>query len=214
MDQVKEQLQKNTAILDPYAAMVPVLVDGAQKAGVNPGLLLAGILSVLMLILLLLQGWTILLTTVTVLFPAVHSIRAIESEGKDDDKIWLTYWMVFGVFNVAETFFGFVFYFIPYWEWIRLVLFIWLLVPQFNGSKYLYDNVVRKLLNDNKELIQKWINKATSAAEAAKKEGLAQASAAASDPTLLAKAASTAAQAQAQVQNLAQEEEDAPAPAE
>ena len=114
MDQVKDTLKKNTAILDPYAAMVPALVDLSAKAGVNPGLLLAGVGSVVMLVLLVLQGWTILLTTVTVLYPAVHSIRAIESPDDSDDKVWLTYWMVFGMFNVAETFFGFVFYFLPY----------------------------------------------------------------------------------------------------
>jgi len=79
MEQVKQTLQENTKILDPYAAMIPALVDGAQKAGVNPGLLLAGASSVALLVLLLLQGWTILLTTITVLYPTIHSIRAIES---------------------------------------------------------------------------------------------------------------------------------------
>ena len=83
-----------------------------------------------LLILMILQGWTILVTTITVLYPAVHSIRAIESDdGGSDDKVWLTYWMVFGTFTVIETFFGFIFYFVPYWDWIRLGLFIWLLMP-------------------------------------------------------------------------------------
>ena len=82
----------------------------------------------------------------TVLYPTVHSIRAIESPAKDDDKIWLTYWMVFGLFNALETFFGFVFYFIPYWDWIRLLLFIWLLLPSFSGSKVLYDSIIKKIL--------------------------------------------------------------------
>lgn len=77
MDQVKEQLQKNTAILDPYAAMIPALVDLSAKAGVNPGLLLGAVGSVGLLILLVIQGWTILVTCITVLYPAVHSIRAI-----------------------------------------------------------------------------------------------------------------------------------------
>ena len=109
--------------------MVPALVIGAQKAGVNPGLLLAAVGSVLIIILMFLKGWTILVEFVTVLYPLVHSIRAIESHGKDDDKIWLTYWMIFGLLNVAETFLSFVFYYIPYWDWVRLAIFIWLLLP-------------------------------------------------------------------------------------
>jgi len=167
--------------------MIPALVIGAEKAGVNPGLILAGVGSVAALILICIQGWTMMIVFVTVLYPTVHSIRAIESPGKDDDKVWLTYWMVFGLFNVAETYFGFIFYFIPYWDWLRLVLFIWLLLPQFNGSKILYETVIRKLLDQNKDLIHKWISKVSDVAAEAKKQGIKEASAAASDPTLLVK---------------------------
>ena len=172
MDQVKASLHANTKILDPYAAMIPALVDGAQKVGVNPGLLLAAVGIVLILILMVVLGWTILITFITVLYPTVHSIRAIESSGKSDDKVWLTYWMVFGLINVAETFFGFVFACIPYWDWLRAVVFIWLLLPQFNGSKVIYDTVIRKLLDENKDLIQGWISKVSSAAAVVKKQGI------------------------------------------
>ena len=199
MDQVKETLKKNTAILDPYAAMVPAIVDASAKAGVNPGLILAGIGSILMLILLIMQGWTILVTCITVLYPAVHSIRAIESPDEEDDKVWLTYWMVFGLFTVAETFFGFVFYFIPYWDWIRLGLFIWLLLPNFNGAKVIYDSVVRKLMKDNQATIEKWISMTSNVASNVQADLKKEASAAMSDPTLMAKGLSAATAAQAQL---------------
>lgn len=61
--------------------------------------------------------------------------------------------MVYGTLQVSETFFGFIFYFIPYWDWLRLALFIWLLVPQFNGAKIVYTSVIQKLLTENKDLI-------------------------------------------------------------
>ncbi len=205
MDQVKDTLKKNTAILDPYAAMVPAIVDASAKAGVNPGLILAGIGSILMLVLLVMQGWTILLTCITVLYPAVHSIRAIESPDDEDDKIWLTYWMVFGLFNVAETFFGFVFYFIPYWDWLRLGLFIWLLLPNFNGAKVLYDGVIRNLLDQNKELIEKWISMTTSAASNVQSDLKKEAASAMSDPTLMAKGLAAASAAQAKAQEVVEE---------
>ena len=192
MDQVKEQLKANTAILDPYAAMIPALVDASGKAGVNPGLLLAGIGSIGLLILMVVQGWAILITAVTVLYPAVHSIRAIETDGKDDDKVWLTYWMVFGLFTTAETFFGFVFYIIPYWDWLRMGFFIWLLLPNFNGAAVLYNGVIKNLLSQNKDLINKWIKMTTSVASSAQADAMAHAKAAAADPTLLAKGVSLA----------------------
>ena len=129
MDQVKEQLVKNTKILDPYAAQILPLKDAAAKANVNPGLILGAVLSVFFLILMMFKGWIIVGVTITVLYPAVHSIRAIESPDEDDDKKWLSYWMVFGLLNVLETFFGFIFWIIPYWSWLRMGLFVWLLLP-------------------------------------------------------------------------------------
>lgn len=89
--------------------------------------------------------------TFTVIYPGLQSIRAIETHDKDDDKAWLTYWMVFGFIHVAETFLGFIFYFIPYWSWIRIALFVWLI--QFNGAQTLFETVLRDFLRKNKDLI-------------------------------------------------------------
>ncbi len=123
-------------------------------------MVLGGFLFVAGLLLLLFSGFTIVVTCYTVIYPGLLSIRAINSKRKDDDKTWLTYWLIFGLLNVAETFLGFVFYFIPYWTWVRIGLFIWLL--QFNGSKTLYDTVLRDLLAKNKDLIKDFINRTQS----------------------------------------------------
>ena len=123
-------------------------------------MVLGGFLFVAGLLLLLFSGFTIVVTCYTVIYPGLLSIRAINSKRKDDDKTWLTYWLIFGLLNVAETFLGFVFYFIPYWAWVRIGLFIWLL--QFNGSKTLYDTVLRDLLAKNKDLIKDFINRTQS----------------------------------------------------
>jgi len=123
-------------------------------------MVLGGFLFVAGLLLLLFSGFTIVVTCYTVIYPGLLSIRAINSKRKDDDKTWLTYWLIFGLLNVAETFLGFVFYFTPYWTWVRIGLFIWLL--QFNGSKTLYDTVLRDLLAKNKDLIKDFIKRTQS----------------------------------------------------
>ena len=173
MDDIKETLKKNTAVLDPYAAMLPVLVDISAKVNVNPGLLLAGIGGIVGIVLMVLQGWAILVTSLTVFYPMIFSIRAIESEGEDDDKQWLTYWMVFGCCNVIETFFGFILRnTIPYWELVRLLFFVWLLLPQTNGAKVMFESVISPQLEKNKHLIEKWISMTTSAASDAQKNAM------------------------------------------
>lgn len=199
-DKIKEAIKQNTAILDPYASMVPVFVDLSAKAGMNPGSILGAIGAVFLLILLILQGWTIMMTSITVLYPALLSIRAIESADEEDDKVWLTYWMVFGLFNVAETFFGFIFWFIPYWGWIRVGLFIWLLLPQFNGSKVIYESALRPLLVSNKDLVKHYTEKFTSGVSDIQNQAAKQATSAVTDamkdPSVLAAGASALNKAQ------------------
>ena len=164
--------------------------DGAAKLGVNPGLLLGGVVSVAFLIIMLLKGWLIIMTFITVLYPAVHSIRAIESESEDDDKVWLSYWMVFGVLNVLETFFGFIFWLIPYWGWIRLGLFGWLLLG--DGSRTIYKTGLKPIMVKNEALIKDMIEKIKSASEQAAAEAKKAAKDAANDPSVIAKAANAA----------------------
>ena len=91
----------------------------------------------------------------TVFYPAIHSIRAIQSEDTDDDKHWLTYWVIFGLFNFLDTFAGCVLNLIPFWGWVRLILFSWLMLPQFNGAKYVYENFLAKAIENNREAIQR-----------------------------------------------------------
>ena len=81
--------------------------------------------------------------------------------------------MVFGILNVLETFFGFIFWIIPYWDWVRMGFFIWLLLPNFNGAKIIYESGIKPFMETNKDIIHEWINKlknvASDAADEAKK---------------------------------------------
>lgn len=189
MDQVKAQLQDKTAILDQFGDKIPPLKDFSKKQGINSGLPLGIACFILMLIMLIVQGKEIFVLLVTVIYPSLHSIRAISSKDDNDDKIWLTYWMIFGFFHIIETFFSFILYFIPYYSWIRIGLFSYLLIPQFNGVEKVYTGVVKKLLDENKELIQRLLKETESIAasvEASVMDLKKDALAAATDPNLLA----------------------------
>ena len=81
-------------------------------------------------ILLITHGWEIVVVVASVLYPSLCSIKALESKGRnDEDKVWLCYWLIFGVYHVVETFFWYILYFIPYFSWIKLGVFGWLLLP-------------------------------------------------------------------------------------
>ena len=81
------------------------------------------------LAILFFAGVMILTLVATVLYPAFMSIKALESEGDEDDTQWLSYWTVFGFFTLLDDVIGCLLEFIPYWCYIKAILFIWMMLP-------------------------------------------------------------------------------------
>lgn len=77
-----------------------------------------------------------------VAYPLFMSIQALESEKVDEDKQWLTYWLIFGLFSIVDLTFGFVFSLIPFYYFLKLMFLIWLAHPSTQGATMLfYKNV-------------------------------------------------------------------------
>ena len=102
----------------------------------------------------------------------IASIRAIESPDEDDDKNWLCFWTVFGIFQTVELFFGFILSFIPYYYWLRLAFFVFLMAPQTEGAAKLYKTVFKPLLDTYKDDIHKFIEKTKSGASVLQDEAM------------------------------------------
>ena len=120
----------------------------------NSGLVLFGILLVVGLLVFFIWGWQIIVCVVCVLYPGLRSIRALITKDENDDKEWLTYWMIFGVVQFLETFFSFILYFIPYYDYLRLIFFAWMMLPQSLGAGWIHNNVLRPFCDNHKALIR------------------------------------------------------------
>ena len=149
-------------------------------------------------------GATILTLSFTVLYPSIQSIKAIESKGEDDDKEWLTYWTIFGIFSLIDDFGGFILQFIPYYSYFKLALLVCLMAPQIKGAMTLYTYLVSPILKQHKDKIQAFIDEikgsAAEAAQAAKDKAKQEMS----NPTNLVKASQLYNEAQDQIKNLDQ----------
>ena len=124
-----EILNQKLRPLNKFADSVPQIRDLARQLGVESGVLLGVGGVVALIIILIVFGATILTLTITVLYPAFKSIQAIESSAKDDDKEWLTYWIIFGIFTLLDEFCGCLLNLIPYYYWVRLIFFVVLFAP-------------------------------------------------------------------------------------
>jgi len=87
-------------------------------------------------------GSSILTNIIGVAYPAFMSFVALESDGADDDKMWLTYWVVFGCFSIADQFAGIILSLIPFYYVLKVALLIWMFHPSSQGSLTLYNSFI------------------------------------------------------------------------
>ena len=88
-------------------------------------------------------GQTYIVTLLGVAYPAFMSFLALESEGLDDDKMWLTYWVCFGCFNILDQFAGIILSIIPFYYFLKLGFLVYLYHPSTEGALTVYKNILR-----------------------------------------------------------------------
>lgn len=132
----------------------------SKKAGIHGILIIAVIVVALFYVFTgyLQQQITL---CVGVLLPAHFSMKALATEGKEDDKQWLTYWTIFGLFVIAELFFGIILKALPFYYIAKLVFLVWLFLPNFQGATFIYDKIIRNLFRSVEKDIDRLANKVT-----------------------------------------------------
>mmetsp|Transcript_30296 Transcript_30296/g.50340 ORF Transcript_30296/g.50340 Transcript_30296/m.50340 type:complete len:137 (-) Transcript_30296:624-1034(-) len=99
-----------------------------------------------------------LATSVVLLYCGLCSFRALQSFGGSDDKQWLTFWLLFSVFDLAAGILDYVSFVIPFYHEIKLGFVVFL--GMFGGASVVYpvlepiflkaDEVATKYENDKK----------------------------------------------------------------
>ena len=113
-------------------------------------------------------GGTYITCLLGVAYPCFMSFLALESKEEDDDKQWLTYWVVFGLFNIIDQFAGFILSFIPFYYLLKLCFLIWLFHPITKGATTIYDMFILPNMRQYEKHIVAVEQKITQAAASAK----------------------------------------------
>ena len=79
-------------------------------------------------------------------YPTYASIKALETPETDDDKQWLTYWVLFSFFSLIEHFTDTVLYWIPFYFSIKLGLLIWMMLPGQKGATLIYQMIRSRVI--------------------------------------------------------------------
>jgi len=125
---------------NPYVAQV------AAKTGVRPSLVVAGVGGFFVLFILAGFGARFLTNLVGFVYPIYASFKALKSPSTDDDALWLTYWVVFGLFSLIESATDVLFFWIPFYNLVKMVFLVYLYAPQTRGANHIFNQFINPFL--------------------------------------------------------------------
>lgn len=158
LEQYRSGLEK--ALNEP-GCVNDLLGKAEQKTGVKRIYIALGIIGVLSIYLIFGYGAQLLCNSIGFLYPAYASIRAIESDKKDDDTKWLTYWVVFAFLSTIEFFSDILLSWFPLYWLAKCLLLIWCFAPiSWNGSNVIYHRVIRTLYLKHSSKVDKTMGEA------------------------------------------------------
>ena len=96
---------------------------------------------------------------------------SLESQEEDDDKMWLTYWAVYGVFVIFDTYTSCILGFLPHYYLIKFIFLIYLMNPSTKGSLFIYNTCLKPIFLKYKDQIQAQIDRVKNEANKIKEKG-------------------------------------------
>merc|ERR1711990_1287973 len=138
--------QNALAKIEEFLDKIEIMQTLQDKTGVKKLYIAAGVSAFVLIFILFGFGAGLLCNFVGFVYPAYASFKSLESQNTNDDRLWLTYWVVYSCFCLIEGFLEYVLFWVPFYYPIKLAFLCFLFLPQTQGAKKLYEDVLSKAL--------------------------------------------------------------------
>lgn len=133
--------------LDKQLAGYPgfVQVEKATGGKVKPVHVALGAVLVGTVVALMGFGAKAVINLVGFVYPLYASMKAINSSDKDDDTMWLSYWVIYAFFTVFESLADLALGWLPLYFFLKLGFLVFCFLPQTKGAQIVYVKVLNPL---------------------------------------------------------------------
>ncbi|KKA27264.1 hypothetical protein TD95_004099 [Thielaviopsis punctulata] len=91
------------------------------------------------------------------LFPLFASYKALKTSDPSLLTPWLMYWVVFGCLMLVESWTYWFLMWVPFYGYFRLFFLLYLMLPQTQGARYIYETYISPYLQENESHIEEFI---------------------------------------------------------
>lgn len=140
---------------------VKLLSQLSEKVGFKVRYIAFGLITFASLFVVFEYGMSWFAFCVGFLYPAYMTFKAMESEEDDreNDRLWMTYWVVFSVINTADRFLAIILTIVPFYNFIKILFYVWMFHPKTKGAYAVYNKVIRNILKKYESDIDEKLNK-------------------------------------------------------
>jgi len=134
-------------------AVTNVLAQLEQKSGIKRLYIVGALMALQSLYLIFGSSAELLCNGIGFVYPAYMSIKAIESHRTEDDTQWLTYWVVFALFNVLEFSSETIEAYVPVYWLLKCIFLLYLYLPTTMGAQFIYHRFIQPFVQKHSKPI-------------------------------------------------------------
>ena len=131
----------------------------ANYLNIEVGQLIVILAFIILILLIIGLANELLIGSLGIFYPGYMSLKSLQNENERDNKMWLTYWIIFSIFTIFDILFKYILFFLPIYFVLKGIFFIWLFHPRSKGASLVYDSAIRPLIKKYQNSLNENINK-------------------------------------------------------